>query len=88
MTQTATDLPGRGAVDDSHSLFGGAPDGRHPESSVPSKLVWLEDGVERAFDDAESTTRTWLEVSSEWVSPTKRDDVSRKPSPPDKLLWV
>lgn len=88
MTQTATDLPGRDAADDSHSLFGGATDVRGPEPETPSKLVWLEDGAERVFDDAESSTRTWLEVSSEWVSPVRRDDVSRKPSPPDKLIWV
>lgn len=88
MTQTAMDLPGRDAVDDSHSLFGGVSDGRRPESTAPSKLVWLEDGAERVFDDAESNTRTWLEVSSEWVSPARRDDVPRKPSPPDKLIWV
>jgi len=70
MTQTAMDLPGRDAIDDSRSL------------------VWLEDGTERVFDDAEPNTRTWLEVSSEWVSPTRHDGASRKPLPPDKLIWV
>jgi hypothetical protein len=59
-----------------------------PTSAPSSSLVWLEDGMERPFDEAEPVTRTWLEVSSEWSSPSKGDDSSRKPSSPGKLIWV
>lgn len=90
MTWAAMDLPGRVSTDGTSCPWPGR---RGPQSAVPtsapsSSLVWLEDGMERPFDEAEPVTRTWLEVSSEWSSPSKGDDSSRKPSSPGKLIWV
>ena len=90
MTWAAMDLPGRVSADGTSCPWPGR---RGPQSAVPtsapsSSLVWLEDGMERPFDEAEPVTRTWLEVSSEWSSPSKGDDLSRKPSSPGKLIWV
>lgn len=89
MTWAAMDLPGRVSTDGTSCPWPGR---RGPQSAVPtsapSSLVWLEDGMERPFDEAEPVTRTWLGVSSEWSSPSKGDDSSRKPSSPGKLIWV
>ena len=89
MTWAAMDLPGRVSADGTSCPWPGRRGQQGAVStSVPSSLVWLEDGTERPFDEAEPVTRTWLEVSSEWSSPSKGDDLSRKPSSPGKLIWV
>ena len=89
MTWAAMDLPGRVSADGRSCPWPGSRGQRGAMSaSAPFSLVWLEDGTERPFDEAEPVTRTWLEVSSEWSSPSKGDDSSRKPSSPGKLIWV
>lgn len=75
------DIPilARGAIPG--AAGGGAPD------AVPCGLVWLEDGEERPFLDADAP-RPWLEASSENAdAPTEHLRPHQDEEPP-ALLWI
>ncbi len=60
-----------------------------PEAS--GELVWMEDGVERPFEDVGAESHhTWLEDSFDWTDPDQDEDEGDDEGGPkdDGIVWL